>query len=146
MRNALMMSRRIAQFLIVLRFFVFLPLHAQAQPGPDTLGRSPPRGAVVGFLTAAHKGDWTTAVQYLGGAKGEDPAELSRQLSIVLDQGLPANLDGLSDQPEGKLKDTVRPEEELAGVIATSGGPLRVTLERVHRGSQSAWRFSPAPL
>jgi MscS family membrane protein len=140
------MSRRIVQFLIVLRFFVFLPLHAQAQPGPDTLGRSTPRGAVVGFLTAAHKGDWTTAVQYLGGAKGEDPAELSRQLSIVLDQGLPANLDGLSDQPEGKLKDTVRPEEELAGVIATSGGPLRVTLERVHRGSQNAWLFSPGTL
>src|SRR5580698_6347571 len=149
-----MMSRRIDQCLIVVLFFLSLPLQAQqaqpAQSAPatapaptDPLGRSSPRGTVIGFLTAAHKGDWTTAVQYLDVGKGEDPVELSTQLSVVLDQGLPANLDQLSDKPEGNLNDNLPAARELAGVVPTNGGPLDVTLERVHRGTQIVWLFSP---
>jgi MscS family membrane protein len=119
----------------------------QAQnPAPDLLGRSTPRGTVVGFLTAAHKGDWTTAAQYLESTHVEDPVELSTQLSVVLDQGLPPNLDNLSDKPEGDLKDSLPPAKELAGVIETKGGPLTVTLDRVRRGSDSIWLFSPDTL
>ena len=152
-----MMSRRIDQCLIVVLFFLSLPLQAQqaqpAQSAPatapaptDPLGRSSPRGTVIGFLTAAHKGDWTTAVQYLDMGKGEDPVELSTQLSVVLDQGLPANLDQLSDKPEGNLNDNLPAARELAGVVPTNGGPLDVTLERVHRGTQIVWLFSPDTL
>jgi MscS family membrane protein len=149
-----MMSRRIDQCLIVVLFFLFLPLRAQqaqsaqaTAPAPaDPLGRSSPRGTVIGFLTAAHKGDWTTAAQYLDIGKGEDPVELSTQLSVVLDQGLPANLDQLSDKPEGNLNDNLPAARELAGVVPTNGGPLDVTLERVHRGTQIVWLFSPDTL
>ena len=112
----------------------------------DALGRTTPRGTVVGFLTAAHKGDWKTAAQYLESTKGEDPAELATELSVVLDQGLPANLDQLSDKPEGNLSDNLPPTRELAGTIATNGGPLEVMLERVRRGTQSIWLFSPDTL
>jgi MscS family membrane protein len=142
------MSLRIFRILIVLLFFLFLPVRAQTPDGPrDTLGRSTPRGAVVGFLTAAHKGDWNTAAQYLDSAKGEDLTELATELSVVLDQGLPAtNLDQLSEKPEGDLKDNLSPTRELAGVISTNGGPLSVTLERVHRGTQTVWLFSPDTL
>jgi MscS family membrane protein len=108
----------------------------------DALGRTTPRGTVVGFLTAAHKGDWNTAAQYLESTKGEDPAELATELSVVLDQGFPANLDQLSDKPEGNLGDNLPPTRELAGTIATNGGPLEVMLERSHRGTQSIWLFS----
>jgi MscS family membrane protein len=145
-----MMSLRIIRTLIVLLFFLFLPVRGQTPSPPDgprdALGRSTPRGTVVGFLTAAHKGDWNTAAQYLDSGKGEDPAELATQLSIVLDQGLPANLDQLSDRPEGDLKDNLPPNRELAGTISTNGGPLSVSLERVRRGTQSVWLFSPDTL
>ena len=139
------MIRRIGQFLIVVLFFVFLPLEAQAPSASDPLGRSSPRGAVIGFLTAAHKGDWNTAIQFIDGTKGEDPSELARQLSIVLDQGLPPDLNRLSDKPEGDLANNSA-TKQLAGTIPTNGGPLYVTLERVRRGTQTIWLFSPDTL
>jgi len=135
------MSRRIIQILIVLLFFTFLPLDAQTAPA-DPLGRSTPRGTVVGFLNAAHKGDWRSAIEFIESPKGEDPVELSTQLSVVLDQGLPPNLDHLSDKPEGDLNDNLPPTKELAGVIDTKGGPLNVTLDHVRRGNASIWVFS----
>ena len=133
------------QTLIVLLFLILVPLEAQAPPA-DPLGRSTPRGTVVGFLTAAHKGDWRTAAQYLESTQGEDPVELSTQLSVVLDQGLPANLDRLSDKPEGDLNDNLPPTRELAGTIDTKGGPLNVTLDHARRGGVSIWLFSPDTL
>lgn len=144
-----MMIRRIVQAFIVVLFACFSLLHAQqsaANDLKDPLGRTTPRGTVVGFLTAAHKGDWSTAIQYMGGSRWEDSTELAKELSVVLDQGLPANLDQLSDKPEGNLNDNLPPDSELAGTIATSGGPLNVTLERVHRGTQLVWLFSPDTL
>ena len=130
---------------------VLFPLQAQnSQPSAgdlkDSLGRSSPRAAIIGFLDAAHRGDWATAAQYIESTKGEDPTELAAQLSVVLDQGLPANVDQLSDKPEGDLNDHLPPNKELAGTIATNGGPLLVTLERVRRGTQLIWLFSPDTL
>jgi MscS family membrane protein len=140
-----MISFRIVQSTIVVFFALYSLLQAQTAPTPDALGRSTPRGTVVGFLTAAHKGDWNTAAQYLE-TRGEDSVELATELSVVLDQGLPPNLDHLSDQPEGDLKDNLPPAKELAGVIDTKGGPLSVTLDRVRRGTDSIWLFSPDTL
>jgi MscS family membrane protein len=140
----MMMIRRIFQTLIVLLF----PLQAQnlqsfASDLRDSLGRTTPRGTVVGFLTAAHRGDWNAASQYIETSKSEDPAELANQLSVVLDQGLPADLEQIDDKPEGDLRDGLPPNKELVGTIATKGGPLPVTLERVHRGTLMIWLFSP---
>lgn len=101
---------------------------------------------MVGFLTAAHKGDWKAASQYIDSTNGEDLLELTSELSVVLDQGLPANLDGLSDKPEGNLNDKLPGNKELAGVINTNGGPLDVVLDRVRRGTQLVWLFSPDTL
>jgi MscS family membrane protein len=140
-----MRIRRIIQVFIVVFIATQLPLPAQ-NPSLDPLGRSTPRGTVAGFLTAAHRGDSNTAAQYLESSRGEDPAELATQLSVVLDQGLPANPDLISDKPEGNLNDNLPPTRELAGTIATNGGPLAVILERVHRGTQQIWLFSPDTL
>jgi MscS family membrane protein len=135
------MSRRMIPALIVLLFLILLPVQAQAPA--DLLGRSTPRGAVVGFLTAAHKGEWNIAAQYIENVRGDDPVELATQLSVVLDQGLPPNLDRLSDKPEGDLNDNLPPTKELAGIIQTKGGPLNVILDHVRRGNDSIWLFSP---
>jgi MscS family membrane protein len=133
---------------IVILFAAIPLLQAQAFPAgnQDSLGRSNPRGTVIGFLTAAHKGDWNSATKYLENVSGDDAVELSTQLSVVLDQGLPADLDRLSDQPEGNLKDNLPANKELAGIIETKGGPLPVMLDHVRRGNDSIWLFSPDTL
>jgi MscS family membrane protein len=139
-----------SQVTIVLLFLVSAPLFGQADASSnstkDSLGRTTPRGTVVGFLGAAHHGDWNSAVQYLGGSTVEDSVELAKELSVVLDEGLPANLDSLNDQPEGNLKDSLPPAKELIGTIATAGGPLDVTLNHARRGGQMIWLFSPETL
>lgn len=143
-----MSSCRIVPYIVLLITLIF-PLQAQnfrPSGNTDALGRSTPRGTVVGFLTAAHKGDWRTATQYLENVKGEDAAELANQLSVILDQGLPANSDRLNDSPDGDLKDNLPPDKESAGIIETRGGPLNVTLNRVRRGGDSIWLFSPETL
>jgi MscS family membrane protein len=140
------MIRRIIRILIVVLFPLYGQNSQSSTEMKDSLGRTTPRGTVVGFLTAAHRGDWTTAAQYLENIKGEDPAELATQLSVVLDQGLPANLEQISEKPEGDVNDNLPPTKELAGTIATNGGPLEVMLERVHRGTQLIWLFSPDTL
>jgi len=143
-----MISGRIIQISIFVLFASYSPLQAQTRPpaNNDPLGRSTPRGTVVGFLNAAHKGDWATAIQYLDGTKPEDTAELATQLSVVLDQGLPANINNLSDQPQGDLSDNLPAAKELAGVVQTKGGPLNVMLDHVRRGTESIWLFSPDTL
>lgn len=144
-----------ARILIFLLLFSVERAFAQgsgAKPQPassapsDALGRSTPRGTVIGFLTAAHAGNWNSAVQYLDTTKVEDPADLAQQLSVVLDQGLPADLNQISNMPEGNLKDNLPANKESAGTIVTRGGPLDVMLDHVRRGSQSIWLFAPETL
>jgi hypothetical protein len=75
-----MTIRRIVQTNIVVLFAAYFQLQAQnlQSTANDALGRTTPRGTVVGFLTAAHKGDWNTAAQYLESTKGEDRPNLRR--------------------------------------------------------------------
>ena len=98
------------------------------------------------FSLRPTKATGATATQYLENPKGDDPVELATDLSVVLDQGLPADLDNLSDKPEGDLNDNLPPTKELAGIINTKGGPLSVTLDHVRRGNDSVWLFSPDTL
>ncbi len=117
----------------------------QAEPPKDTLGRTTPRGAVLGFLSAARKDNAQVAALYLNtplrGAAAED---LARQLAVVLDRRLPARLNQLSDKPEGSLPDPLRPDEDIIGTIATGEGNLDILIERVDRGKSvgKVWLFS----
>lgn len=117
---------------------------AKPEPPKDTLGRITPRGAVMGFLTAARKDNTAIAALYLNTPlRGEDAEELARQLAIVLDRRLPARLNELSDNPEGSLPDPLKPDEDLVGTISTSNGDLDILLERVDRGKAGkVWMFS----
>ena len=64
---------------------------AQKEAWSDPLGRSTPRGAVIGFLEAARAGDNERAVLYLN-APARGAEELAHQLFAVLDARLPARL------------------------------------------------------
>jgi MscS family membrane protein len=119
---------------------------SQAQPEPptDTLGRGTPRGAVLGLLSAARKGNTEIAALYLNTPlRGADAAALASQLAAVIDRRLPARLNEISDSPEGSRRDPLNPDEDLVGVIQTDNGSLDILVERVDRGKVGkVWLFS----
>ena len=54
------------------------------EPPADTLGRSSPRGAVLGFLAAARKGNSAIAALYLNTPlRGADAEAQAHQLAVV---------------------------------------------------------------
>jgi MscS family membrane protein len=120
------------------------PAPAQPEVPKDPLGRTTPRGAVLGFLTVARKGEDELAAQYLNtGLRGDAAADLAHQLFIVLDRRLPPRLNQLSDEPEGSLSDPLKPDQELVGTIKSDNHTVDIFVERVDRGrSGSLWLFS----
>jgi MscS family membrane protein len=125
-----------------------VPATAQPEVSKGSLGRITPRGAVLGFLSAARKGDDELAAQYLDTPfHGKAAAVLAHQLFTVIDRRLPPRLTELSDKPEGSLSDPFKPDEELVGTISSDNGNVNIFLERVDRGpSGSRWLFSSKTL
>jgi MscS family membrane protein len=124
------------------------------QPAPpqavatDPLGRSTPRGTVVGFLNAARRGENELASQYLHTQlTGQAAAVLAHQLFVVLDARLPARLTQISDAAEGSRANPLKPDEELIGTVEGLDGRFDVVLNRVSRGeNERIWLFSQATL
>ena len=120
-----------------------------AEPAPeDPLGRSTPRGAVLGFLNAARKGENELARQYLDTRLSGKPAEdLAHQLFVVLDAKLPARLTLISDAPEGSRSDPRRPDQDVVGTVTGEGGPISILVERIRRPKEEPiWLFSSTTL
>src|SRR6201987_616492 len=127
---------------------ITVPTSAPAEVRPDTpadtLGRSTPRGTVLGFLAAERKGNGEIAALYLNTPlRGEPAARLAHQLAVVLDRHLPARLNQLSDKPEGSDPDQLKPDQDLIGTISTPRGDLDILVEPVDRGKAGkVWLFS----
>jgi MscS family membrane protein len=117
-------------------------------PPPDPLGRGTPRGTVLNFLRAAEAGDKTRAAMFLDVQKTDPHAqELVVQLKALIDSGTDSDLNSLSRQPEGDMKDDLPPNQEKVGVVTTPAGKLEVLLDRIDRpNEQSIWLFSPQTL
>jgi MscS family membrane protein len=125
------------------------PAAASATPArQDALGRSTPRGTVLGFLSAARKGDDATAARYLNTRKrGQAAEELSHKLFVVLDRRLPPRLNRVSDQPDGSLSYPNDPDQELVGTVSSASGDVGILVQRIDRGKTgSIWLFSSATL
>jgi MscS family membrane protein len=103
---------------------------------------------VLGFLTAARKGENEIAAQYLSTRlKGQAATTLAHQLYVVLDARLPARLPKVSDAPDGSRANPLKPNEEIIGVVAAGDGPVDVVLERVPRPNATPiWLFSTTTL
>jgi MscS family membrane protein len=114
------------------------------EPPRDTLGRGTPRGTVLGLLSAARNGNTELAALYLNTSlSGADAQALAIQLVTVINRRLPARLNEISDKPEGSLRDPLKPDEDLVGVILTSNGDLEILVERVDRPKAGkVWLFS----
>lgn len=117
----------------------------ESEKPQDALHRTTPRGTVLGFLNAAYNQKYDIAAQYLNTrATGRNAANLARQLSFVLDRGLPAKLNNVSNDPLGSQSDPVDSRRELIGSVVTErGAGVDVYLERVDRSNgPSIWLFS----
>src|SRR4029077_17567109 len=109
-----------------------VPAQAQPEPPKDALGRTTPRGTVLGFLSASRKGDNELAAQYLDTRlRGNAAAVLAHQLFTVLDRRLPPRLNQLSDKPEGSLSDPLKPNQDLVGTISSGDHNVDIYVERV---------------
>ena len=124
------------------------PTAPAATAPADPLGRSTPRGTVLGFLSAARSGNDQLARQYLDTRLSGPAAEaLAHQLFVVLDARLPARLTAISDMPEGSRSDPLAPDRELVGTVTGETGRVDVLVERVQRGrSHPIWLFSSTTL
>jgi len=120
------------------------PAAAQPEVPKDALGRTTPRGTVLGFVTAGRKGDDQLAARYLNTRlRGKAATDLAHQLFVVLDRRLPARLDQISDEPQGSLRDPLEPNRELVGTISGESRNIDIFVENVNRGkSGSVWLFS----
>jgi len=124
------------------------PSASQSEKPTDVLGRTTPRGTVLGFLRAVRREDDEAAVQYLNTRlRGKAAVGLARQLFVILDRRLPARLNELSDQPEGSQPFLTRPDEDLVGVISSESGRVDILVERTAREKNgSVWLFSTKTL
>ena len=118
---------------------------AHEETSDDPLGRSTPRGTVLGFIKAAIRGDYEQAAGYLNTKQhGNLARELAQQLQIILDRETSIDLAKLSRQPEGSLANAQNPNRDLVGVANTSSGKVEIWLDRVQRGDNPPiWLFSP---
>ena len=125
-----------------------VPATTKPEVSQDSLGRSTPKGTVLGFMAAARKGEDELAGQYLNTrSRGRAAAVLAHQLFTVLDRRLPPRLHQLSDKPEGSLSDPLKPNAELVGTISSAKGNVDIFLERVDRGKSGfLWLFSSKTL
>ncbi len=120
---------------------------AQPEPATDALGRTTPRGTVVGFLSAARKGELNVARQFLNTDLHEKQAEaLARQLFVVLDARLPARLTLLSDAPEGSRANPLALDQDIVGHVEGRDGDVAIVVQRVTLATGPVWLFSTQTL
>jgi len=118
------------------------------ESGDDPMGRSTPRGTVLGFMKATGREDYDRAASFLDTRQhGALARELARQLQTILDRETSIDLAHLSRQPEGSLANAQSPNRELVGVAHTSSGKVEIWLSRVQRGDNPPiWLFSSETL
>ena len=121
------------------------PTTTQTPASPqDSLGRTTPRGTVLGFFSASYNHRYDIAAQYLDiHEHPEAAAELARQFFLVLDKRLPPKLNSVSNDPRGSMSDPLDLRRELIGSVATSKGTVGIYLELVDRPNIAPiWLFS----
>ena len=119
-----------------------------ADVAQDSFGRSTPRGAVLGFFSAAYAQKFDVAAQYLNTRlRGKDAANLAEQLFVVLDRRLRAKLNNVSNDPSGSMSDPLDLRRELIGTVASADGDVEIYVEHIDRPNvPSIWQFSQETL
>ena len=105
---------------------------AGAEPVGDPYRRETPYGALLGFLRAAQKENWTVAGEYLQWPKaGRIPREeLARQLKPLLDESFVGDLEALSRSSAGAFNDAFASGIDLVGRIEAGEESFDLVLVR----------------
>jgi len=103
-----------------------------AQPVTDPLGRSTPRGTLMGFMRAVEKND-ASAVRYLQVTAGDNPHALAsaRDLRDLINRYLKEPLAKVSDSPDGTLSEGLPANHERVGPLIMGDRTADITLVRV---------------
>lgn len=114
----------------------------------DPLGRSTPRGTVLGFLRAVGREDYERAVEYLDTKQPPKRAiQLARQLQSILDMELSREVADLDRKARAGKDDSLGRPFEKIGSIRTGGRTFEINLERVQRDDEPpVWLFSSETL
>ncbi len=105
---------------------------------PDAFNRGTPQGSMYGYLSAARKGDYATAGEFLDlralppDERDRGP-ELARKLKVVLDQTIWVDVVNLSDSNAGAANDGLPAWQDRIGDIETAEGVVPILLQRVPR-------------
>lgn len=109
------------------------PAPAIQQQVSDSLGRSTPRGTILGFVKAADRDDFATAVQYLQvpGKPKHETETLARDLKALMNRYFSRPLALISDSPEGEVQDALPLDHERVGSFKIDDQKVDVVLVRV---------------
>jgi len=104
-----------------------------SQQALDPLGRSTPRGTIHGFVKAADRNDFVTAVQYLQvpGKPKHETENLARDLKELMNRYFSRPLALISDSPEGEVQDGLPLDHERVGSLKINEKKVDVVLVRV---------------
>ncbi len=112
----------------------------------DTLGRSTPRGALVGFLRAAQSGKFGLATQFLQIPEDmrdrKEGRELARELNAIMSQSFHGDLDRISNAPEGSQGDSLPPDREAAGSLNADRTETLILLRVEEKTGVPIWLIS----
>lgn len=116
----------------------------------DGLGRSTPRGAVLGFLHAAKNGEYREASQYLQLSQDDRVSQgesLARQVHALMDHAFVGRVGPVSDNPEGSPETGGPRNRERIGQFRIDDSNANVELVRVSGTDDNAiWLFSSETL
>ncbi len=122
---------------------------ATAAAPEDPLGRSTPRGAIVGFARAMEREDFTNAALYLQlrGDQKADAESLAKSLNLLIDRGLREAIGHISDLPEGNVEDGLPVDREQLGPLKIDGSQFYIGLVRIkNKDGISIWLVSTETL
>lgn len=124
------------------------PAAVAPAPPPDALGRSTPRGCILGFLRAASTEDYARAAKYLDSKASEEVSErLAAQLKDLMDRDTSMSIQAVSRLPEGNGNVDAQVARERLTSITTPWGVLEIALDRVQRPNEvPIWLFSESTL
>ena len=100
----------------------------------DPLGRSSPRGTVLGFLQAAQSPRPDSAAQYFQSSRSRRPADGQRivhELKSLMDRAYVGNINRITDLPEGTPQEGLPADEERVGKLQVNDDSVELILTRV---------------
>jgi MscS family membrane protein len=109
------------------------PAAAAPEQLSDPLGRSTPRGTIQGFVKAADRNDFVTAVQYLQvpGKPLHETETLARDLKELMNRYFSRPLALINDSPEGEVQDALPLDHERVGSLKINDRKFDIVLVRV---------------